>query len=101
MGGVRFSTLVEEVSNVSTLVEEIVNGYQQHAHRAGAKPELESADDLSSLSTAVNVALWAWYYKTCHKNSVVYAWEHRDDVSDALSDDSAVFDSEKARGGEL
>jgi len=75
---------------------------QAYRHTPGAKPELDSAEDLSSLVTAVNVQLWAWYYKTCHKNSVIYAFEHRDDVAAALADDAAAAEgAERARGGEL
>ena len=35
--------------------------------------------DDSDLDLAVATQFWAWHYKTCHKSSVEFAYDHRND----------------------
>ena len=44
-------------------------------------PGLEDADsaNLTDLDLAVATQFWAWHYKTCHKSSVEFAYDHRND----------------------
>ena len=44
-------------------------------------PGLEDADsaNLTDLDLAVATQFWVWHYKTCHKSSVEFAYDHRND----------------------
>ena len=55
----------------------------------------DTAASMADLDHAVDAALYAWYFQSCHRNSIIHKYEHKDDPP---PEDAAVEAADKPAG---
>ena len=55
----------------------------------------DTAASMADLDHAVDAALYAWYFHSCHRNSIIHKYEHKDDPP---PEEAAVEAADKPAG---